>query len=29
MVDSTDLSVAEVVELMVSRTHEFQQDLKE
>jgi cytidylate kinase len=28
MVDSTDLSVAEVVELMVSHTHKFQQDLQ-
>ena len=26
MVDSTDLSVAEVVELMISHTHKFQQD---
>ena len=28
MVDSTDLSVAEVVELMVSHIHKFQQDLQ-
>jgi cytidylate kinase len=28
MVDSTDLSVLEVVELMVSHTHKFQQDLQ-
>ena len=28
MVDSTDLSVAKVVELMVSHTHKFQQDLQ-
>jgi cytidylate kinase len=28
IVDSTDLNVAEVVELMVSHTHKFQQDLQ-